>query len=306
MKYNLIITGILFFIWGCNLEPAMDISIEANSIESKTKIPDSVRLEIINTVEKILVAAGNYNADDLRELCYNNAPIASISQKEGEWRTNYRSIQDYLDICGSDELLPFVELVSEYDIITTGDHMALVKADAVVNRFGMPGKREVNNMLLVKDSGQWKMLSIAWPVYELPKGEKGFNMEIFAIGYARAWCSQRPDFVAQYFAEDGVLKVNDGEPAVGRKAIADVAQSFMTTFPDMMVYLDSLSYEEEGVKFHWTLTGTDAGPEGKGNKVKISGYELWQMNDDNRIENSLGYFSAEEYERQLNTQKSDN
>jgi uncharacterized protein (TIGR02246 family) len=51
----------------------------------------------------------------------------------------------------------------------------------------------------------------------------------FGRRYARAWCSQDPERVAAFFAEDGSLAVNDGKPAVGREAIADVAREYMTT-----------------------------------------------------------------------------
>ena len=50
----------------------------------------------------------------------------------------------------------------------------------------------------------------------------------FASCYAKAWCSQNPDSVAAFYAENGSLSVNDGPPAVGRAAIADEARGFMT------------------------------------------------------------------------------
>ena len=46
----------------------------------------------------------------------------------------------------------------------------------------------------------------------------------FATRYAKAWCSQDPERVAAFFAENGLLSVNDGPPAVGRAAIAEIAQ----------------------------------------------------------------------------------
>jgi uncharacterized protein (TIGR02246 family) len=57
----------------------------------------------------------------------------------------------------------------------------------------------------------------------------------FATRYATAWCSQNPESVASFYAEDGSLSVNDGAPAVGRQAIADVARGFMSAFPDIEV-----------------------------------------------------------------------
>jgi uncharacterized protein (TIGR02246 family) len=77
----------------------------------------------------------------------------------------------------------------------------------------------------------------------------------FAFRYAEAWCSQDPEKVAVFFAENGSLRVNDGAPAVGRAAIAKEAQAFMTTFPDMVVTFDKLEPRGDTTAFHWTLTG---------------------------------------------------
>src|SRR6266446_1762698 len=121
----------------------------------------------------------------------------------------------------------------------------------------------------------------------------------FAKRYAEAWCSQDPDKVAAFFVERGSISINDGPPAVGRAAIANEAQAFMTRFPDVVVTMDKVVRDEQGTKFHWTLTGTNTGPGGTGNKVRISGYELWKVDNDGLIGDSLGHFDTAEYERQL-------
>src|SRR6266403_3892381 len=121
----------------------------------------------------------------------------------------------------------------------------------------------------------------------------------FAKRYAAAWCSQDPEKVAAFFTERGSISINNGPPAVGRAAIANEAQAFMTTFPDMIVTMDKLERDEEGTKLHWTLTGTNTGPGGTGNRVRISGYEVWKISDDGLIAQSKGHFDSAEYERQL-------
>jgi predicted ester cyclase len=121
----------------------------------------------------------------------------------------------------------------------------------------------------------------------------------FAKRYAEAWCSQNSDNVAAFFAENGSLSVNDEPPAVGRAAITEVARGFMRTFPDMVVAMDKVSRDPDGTKFHWTLTGTNTGPGGRGKRVRISGYELWKINNDGLIAESKGHFDSAEYERQL-------
>jgi len=121
----------------------------------------------------------------------------------------------------------------------------------------------------------------------------------FATRYAKAWRSQDPEQVAAFFAEGGSISINNGPPAVGRAAIAREARAFMTTFPDMIVTFDKLEARPDGTAFHWTLTGTNTGPGAPGNKVRISGYELWQIDKDGLIGQSKGHFDAAEYERQL-------
>ena len=125
------------------------------------------------------------------------------------------------------------------------------------------------------------------------------NLLEFGKKYAQAWCSQKPDSVAAYFSDSGSLTVNNGTPAVGRQAISKVAESFMTAFPNIIVAMDSLSTTSKGTEFHWTLTGTNTGPNGTGKKVKISGVEIWQLDYKGLIKQSLGSFNADEYERQL-------
>ena len=125
------------------------------------------------------------------------------------------------------------------------------------------------------------------------------HLHDFASRYAKAWCSQDPEKVAAFFAENGSISINNGPPAVGRAAIAKEAQAFMTTFPDMIVTMDKVVHDEEGTKFHWTLTGTNTGPSGTGKRVRISGYELWKIDKDGLIGESKGHFDSADYERQL-------
>jgi predicted ester cyclase len=121
----------------------------------------------------------------------------------------------------------------------------------------------------------------------------------FATRYAEAWCSQKPESVAAFFAENGSLGVNDGPPAVGRAAIAQIARGFMRDFPDMVVTFDKLEPQSNAAAFHWTLAGRNTGPGGRGKRLRISGYELWKIDQDGLIAESQGHFDSTEYERQL-------
>lgn len=122
--------------------------------------------------------------------------------------------------------------------------------------------------------------------------EDAARLQSFAEAYSAAWRSQDATRVASFYAEDGLLSVNDAAPAVGRAAIAAVAQEFMTAFPDIQVFLDELRLEDEGTVYHWTLTGTNTGPGGTGRSVHISGFEIWQIGADGLIVKSRGHFDA--------------
>ena len=123
----------------------------------------------------------------------------------------------------------------------------------------------------------------------------------FANRYAQAWSSQDSDLLASFYSEDGFLKVNSGDPSVGRNDISKTAKSFMEAFPDMVVKMDSISREAERVIFRWTWTGTNTGPGGNGKSVNISGFESWKIGEDKLILESLGNYDEAEYERQMNS-----
>jgi uncharacterized protein (TIGR02246 family) len=121
----------------------------------------------------------------------------------------------------------------------------------------------------------------------------------FAQRYTEAWCSQEPGRVAAHYAPDGSLTINDGVPSVGRDAITEAARSFMDAFPDMQVLLEDVRLVGDGAEYHWTLVGTNTGPGGTGQRVRISGFEEWTIGEDGLIAASLGHYDQAEYDRQL-------
>ena len=118
------------------------------------------------------------------------------------------------------------------------------------------------------------------------------NLTEFAKRYAKAWCSHNPESVAAFFAENASLTVNGGPPTPA----LEIARGFMRDFPDMIVTFDKLEPRADRTAFHWTLTGTYART---GNHVRISGYELWKIDNAGLIAESSGHFDAAEFEHQL-------
>jgi len=121
----------------------------------------------------------------------------------------------------------------------------------------------------------------------------------FARRYTEAWCSQDPTRVAEHYAAAGSLTINGSTPSVGRAAITEAAQSFITTFPDMQLLMDDVVAKDDVVEYHWTLVGTNTGPGGTGNRVRISGFEEWTIGDDGLVAKSQGHFDQAEYDHQL-------
>jgi len=125
------------------------------------------------------------------------------------------------------------------------------------------------------------------------------RLRSFAEDYTAAWCSMDPAAVAAHFTPTGSLAINGGAPALGRDALTAVAASFYEALPDMQVYFRDLVVDGDRIEYHWTFTGTNTGPGGTGNAVRVDGFEAWTIGEDGLIESSIGSYDAQEYARQL-------
>ena len=119
----------------------------------------------------------------------------------------------------------------------------------------------------------------------------------FAKRYTAAWCSRNASSVAAFFAPNGSISVN-GTPSVGRGAITEMAQGFMTAFPDLQLLMDDIVLQDKRAVYHWTFIGTNSGPGGTGQRVRFSGFEMWKIGEDGLIAESEGHFDSADYQRQ--------
>ena len=117
----------------------------------------------------------------------------------------------------------------------------------------------------------------------------------FARSYTNAWCSHDPARVAAHYVRGGTIAINGGEPT----EVTEVARSFISAFPDIEVFMDDLVFKDETVEYHWTFTGTNTGPSGTGNSIRISGFEEWRFGDDGLVVESQGRYDQDDYDRQL-------
>lgn len=158
-----------------------------------------------------------------------------------------------------------------------------------------PGSRFKQGLVAGLMSVLMAWTSPAWPGDEAA-APKLVDM---ATRYAAAWSSQDPAALAAFYEVNGVLVVNDGEPAAGREAVAARAAGFMEAFPDMVVSLVEVTGSGQQAVFHWHWTGTNTGPGGTGRAVDLRGYEEWTLGDNGLILESRGHYDKDDYQRQL-------
>lgn len=121
-------------------------------------------------------------------------------------------------------------------------------------------------------------------------------LRTLAADYAQAWSSASPEAVASFFAQDGRITINRGEPWTGRDAVVRMAAGFYADFPDLVVRCDDCRMAGSHAIFVWTLEGHHAGT---GNFVQVGGWEEWELRDDMIIASSRGWYDAADYARQV-------
>ena len=90
-----------------------------------------------------------------------------------------------------------------------------------------------------------------------------------ARAYTEAWCSHVPEAVTSFYAEDGRITINGGEPSNGREQVTEMARGFIGAFPDIIVHMDDIRSSGTHAVYRWTLEGHNTGPGGTGSYVKI-------------------------------------
>ncbi len=117
-----------------------------------------------------------------------------------------------------------------------------------------------------------------------------------AEAYTAAWNSGSPEAIAEFYAKDGRIVINRGEPWKGRTGIAEMAAGFFADVPDLALVCDKVCCAGDHVVFLWTFTGTHSGTQ---NSLNVSGWEEWDLDEDLKVTASRGWFDANDYERQI-------
>ncbi len=122
------------------------------------------------------------------------------------------------------------------------------------------------------------------------------RLEDLAASYVEAWNSKIPENVASFHDSKSRITINGGDPSVGFEELTAMAAGFHADVPDLVLQSDGIRAADNHVVFLWTFTGHDAQT---GNPLNVSGWEEWELGDDMRVTSSLGWFDAEDYQRQV-------
>ena len=122
------------------------------------------------------------------------------------------------------------------------------------------------------------------------------RLDDLAARYTAAWISKIPENVAACHAATSRISINRGEPSVGHEALTAMAAGFHADVPDLVLQCDGIRGAGNHVVYLWTFTGHDANSK---NPLKICGWEEWELDEDLKITSSLGWFDAEDYQRQV-------
>lgn len=116
-----------------------------------------------------------------------------------------------------------------------------------------------------------------------------------AKAYTAAWNSGSAEAVAEFYAKDGRIVINRGEPWEGRPRVAEMAAGFFADVPDLNLVCDELRCAGDHVVYLWTFTGTHSGTK---TPVRVVGWEEWDLDADYKVKASRGWYDADEYQRQ--------
>jgi len=77
----------------------------------------------------------------------------------------------------------------------------------------------------------------------IEKGEAMIDAQAvarMAIDYTAAWNSKSAEAVASFYAEDGEIIINNGDPWSGRSRVQEMAAGFYADVPDLTLSCDDV------------------------------------------------------------------
>ena len=117
------------------------------------------------------------------------------------------------------------------------------------------------------------------------------DLKRIATAYTAAWNSKSAEAVASFYAEDGEIVINRGEPWSGRARVQAMAEGFYTDVPDLTLTCDDVRLAGDHAVYVWTFTGHDAS---SGRPLNIRGWEEWELDAEGKVRHSRGWFDAQD------------
>jgi len=115
-------------------------------------------------------------------------------------------------------------------------------------------------------------------------------------GYFLAIRAMDADAIANTFAEDGTTCDPVGTPPVsGREGIREFFQSIFKNFKSVALDEDSVFVAGNGAAVKWTGHGTST----NGSEVRFEGIDVFEVNDDGKIQTIHAYWNPAEMIAQL-------
>lgn len=79
-----------------------------------------------------------------------------------------------------------------------------------------------------------------------------------AQDYTAAWNSGSAEAVASFYAEDGEIVINRGDPWRGRSRVVEMAAGFFADVPDLTLTCDDIRLAGTHAVYVWSFPGHDA------------------------------------------------
>jgi nuclear transport factor 2 (NTF2) superfamily protein len=117
-----------------------------------------------------------------------------------------------------------------------------------------------------------------------------------AEAHCAAWTSRSPDAVAERYTATTSFSINRADPMTTRQAVAEMAAGFMSDFPDLVLTCNSVLVADGHMVYAWTFKGHYRE---NGNLARFTGWEEWDLDDELKVIKSLGWYDANDYERQI-------
>ena len=118
------------------------------------------------------------------------------------------------------------------------------------------------------------------------------RMRKVAEAYTAAWNSGSAEAVAEFYAHDGRIVINRGDPWEKRAGVARMAAGFFADVPGLHLTCDGLRVSGDHVVYLWTFTGTDATTK---NPLRVEGWEEWEVDAEHHVKSSRGWYDAADY-----------